>query len=146
MSSLRRLTIITSPDFPGRFAHNLLVLMRLRQLAVLRVGLGFGAMDALHRLEGCVARALPECRFEALPDVDRLLQEEEGPAAEKRPLDGTAAPKTGGEEPEDDDDDAGGGGVVAVAGRSVGASAAMAAVARVHGPRYVWLVRASWGG
>ncbi|GBF91218.1 hypothetical protein Rsub_04887 [Raphidocelis subcapitata] len=149
MSSLRRLTLVTSPDFPSRFAHGLLVLTRLRQLAVLRVGLGFGAMDALHRLGGCVARALPECRFEALPDADRLLdEEEEGPAADKPPLDGGAAAKEAGDEPagDDDEDDAGAGGVVAVAGRAVGASAAMAAVARVHGPRYVRLVRASWGG
>jgi hypothetical protein len=180
MASLRRLTLVTSPDCPGRFASGLLVLTRLRRLAVLRVGLGFGAVDALRRLRASVGRALPGCRFEMLADVDRLMEEEEGPAGIGSPgagpgrgRGGAAGPHgvaglgkddglllggAGGKGLDGGDDDDGDGDEAALAllapaaapggaGCGGGAvSAADVAAARVHGPRYVRLVRASWGG
>ncbi|GBF89364.1 hypothetical protein Rsub_01936 [Raphidocelis subcapitata] len=124
MDSLRRLTLVTSPDFPASFAHGLLVLTRLRQLAVLRVGLGFGALDALRRLRACVARALPRCQFEMLSDVDTLLDADAAEAGDGGD-DGDGGPKR-------DDDDGG-------VGAGAGASAA-----RARGPRHaVRLMRSS---
>ena len=70
MTQLRRLTIATRPDFPSSFASGLLVLTRLGRLSELRVGLGFGAVDALNWLRASVLRALPDCRFVALSDAD----------------------------------------------------------------------------
>jgi hypothetical protein len=140
LSSLRSLTLITSPDFPASFAAGLLVLTRLRQLSVLRVGLGFGAVDALLRLRASVARALPRCQFEMLSDVDGL-PEEHGPDAGLAPDPDFAAASGAGdflspsEGAKDGDDDAGPAG-----------SSGAAAAARARGPRYVRLMRSSWGG
>ncbi|KIY95237.1 hypothetical protein MNEG_12726 [Monoraphidium neglectum] len=72
MTNLRRLTLITAPEFPSSFASGLTVVTRLRRLALLQVGLGVGAVEALKRLQSAVARALPRCRFEALPDPHAL--------------------------------------------------------------------------
>jgi hypothetical protein len=127
MAALRRLTLVTSPDFPASFASGLLVLTRLRQLAVLRVGLGFGAMDALRWLHGCVARALPGCHFEMLSDVDSLLEDEEDDDA-----DAAARGGADGKGGENDDDE--------------GAARDRGAAARARGPRYIRLMRTSWGG
>jgi hypothetical protein len=125
MTGLRSLTLITSPDVPSTFAAGLLVLTRLRQLALLRVGLGFGAVDALRRLHACVARALPSCQFEMLSDVDGVLDE----AGE---LGGGGL--TFGDDAKEEDE--------------VGpaASGSAAAAARARGPRFVRLMRTSWGG
>jgi hypothetical protein len=140
MAALRRITLVTSPDSPSRFASGLLVLTRLPRLAVLRVGLGFGAMDALRKLHGCVGRARPGCRFEMLSDIDRLLEEEEGAGK-------GGALKGAGEEDEAGDEEAGDAGGAGPGGAVVHAAAAVAASAgRVRGPQYVRLVRASWGG
>jgi hypothetical protein len=69
MSQLRSLTLLTSPDYPTHFARGLACLTQLTNLAVLRVGLGFGALDALRRLGAHVSRALPHCTYEMLMDV-----------------------------------------------------------------------------
>lgn len=147
MSGLRRLTLVTSPDFPSKFAANLAVLTRLRRLTLLRVGLGFGARDALRRLQAAVARALPGCRFEMLSDGDSLLEEDEAkPKAEGLLLGpgrggGGYGAGGGGWDDGGDGDGEGGG-----PGAGAGGGAAGAGAGRVRGPRYVRLMRASWGG
>ncbi|KAI8468877.1 MAG: hypothetical protein J3K34DRAFT_522608 [Monoraphidium minutum] len=75
MGSLRRLTLVTSPDAPPRFAGGLQALTRLRRLEELRVGLGFGTLGSLRRLRFCVGRALPRCAFDALADADAAWDE-----------------------------------------------------------------------
>ena len=163
MDSLRRLTIVTRPDFPATFASGLLVLTRLRQLSELRVGLGFGALDALKRLRAAAARALPDCRFTPLPDADSLLREEEGGAAPGYAA-GYAAPGEPLYVPPRDYGPAaqlasfggtlgGGGGGGGDGGRGreepedlIAPAAPGGGAALGHGPRYVRLVRASWAG
>lgn len=68
MSQLRSLTLLTSPDYPTSFARSLACLTQLSNLVVLRVGLGFGALDALRRLGSQVGRALPHCSYQMLTD------------------------------------------------------------------------------
>lgn len=69
MAQLRSLTLLTSPDHPSAFARSLGCLTQLTNLMVLRVGLGFGALDALRRLGAHVGRSLPHCTYEMLTDV-----------------------------------------------------------------------------
>ncbi|WIA08031.1 hypothetical protein OEZ85_007501 [Tetradesmus obliquus] len=69
MSQLRSLTLLTSPDYPTSFARSLACLTQLSNLVVLRVGLGFGALDALRRLGSQVGRALPHCSYQMLTDT-----------------------------------------------------------------------------
>lgn len=147
MTALRRLTLVTSPDFPARFAAGLSPLTRLRRLSLLRVGLGFGAVDALLKLRGRVARALPLCRFEMLSDVDLLLEEEEEAAGAegkdaRRLLLGAKAGAAAVE------GEAGGAGDLEADGEGAGGGggAVGAASARSRGPRYARLLRTSWGG
>jgi hypothetical protein len=68
MSQLRNLTLLTSPDYPSAFARNLACLTQLTNLMVLRVGLGFGALDALRRLGAHVSKSLPHCTYQMLTD------------------------------------------------------------------------------
>lgn len=68
MSQLRTLTLLTSPDYPSAFARNLACLTQLNNLMVLRVGLGFGALDALRRLGAHVSKSLPHCSYQMLTD------------------------------------------------------------------------------
>ena len=68
MSQLRKLTLLTSPDYPSAFARNLACLTQLTNLMVLRVGLGFGALDALRRLGAHVSKSLPHCTYQMLTD------------------------------------------------------------------------------
>jgi len=68
MSQLRNLTLLTSPDYPSAFARNLACLTQLTNLMVLRVGLGFGALDALRRLGAQVTKSLPHCTYQMLTD------------------------------------------------------------------------------
>jgi hypothetical protein len=68
MSQLRTLTLLTSPDYPSAFARNLACLTQLTNLMVLRVGLGFGALDALRRLGAHVSKSLPHCTYQMLTD------------------------------------------------------------------------------
>jgi hypothetical protein len=69
MGQLRSLTLLTSPDYPTSFARNLACLTQLTNLMVLRVGLGFGALDALRRLGSHVSKALPHCTYQMLTDT-----------------------------------------------------------------------------
>jgi hypothetical protein len=69
MAQLRSLTLLTSPDYPTSFARNLACLTQLTNLMVLRVGLGFGALDALRRLGSHVSKALPHCTYQMLTDT-----------------------------------------------------------------------------
>lgn len=68
MGQLRNLTLLTSPDYPSAFARNLGCLTQLTNLMVLRVGLGFGALDALRRLGAQVTKSLPHCTYQMLTD------------------------------------------------------------------------------
>lgn len=68
MSQLRNLTLLTSPDYPSAFARNLACLTQLTNLMILRVGLGFGALDALRRLGAHVSKSLPHCTYQMLTD------------------------------------------------------------------------------
>jgi hypothetical protein len=68
MSQLRNLTLLTNPDYPSTFARNLACLTQLTNLMVLRVGLGFGALDALRRLGAHVSKSLPHCTYQMLTD------------------------------------------------------------------------------
>ncbi|KAF6259153.1 hypothetical protein COO60DRAFT_1626189 [Scenedesmus sp. NREL 46B-D3] len=69
MAQLRSLTLLTSPDYPTSFARSLACLTQLTNLMVLRVGLGFGALDALRRLGSHVSKALPHCTYQMLTDT-----------------------------------------------------------------------------
>lgn len=69
MTNLRQLTILTSPDYPCSFGQGLHCLTQLSNLAVLRVGLGFGALNALKKLGVRVNKALPHCQYEMVTDV-----------------------------------------------------------------------------
>lgn len=68
MSQLRSLTLLTSPDYPTNFARSLACLTQLTNLMILRVGLGYGALDALRRLGTHVTKALPHCSYEMLTE------------------------------------------------------------------------------
>jgi hypothetical protein len=69
MAQLRALTLLTSPEQPSLFARHLAGnLTQLTNLVVLRVGLGFGALDALRRLGAHVGKALPHCTYQMLTD------------------------------------------------------------------------------
>jgi hypothetical protein len=68
MGQLRALTLLTCPDHPSAFAANLACLTQLTNLVCLRVGLGFGALDALRRLGAHVGKALPHCTYQMLTD------------------------------------------------------------------------------
>eukprot|EP00878_Enallax_costatus_P003029 GHUV01003227.1.p1 GENE.GHUV01003227.1~~GHUV01003227.1.p1 ORF type:complete len:215 (+),score=45.88 GHUV01003227.1:25-645(+) len=68
MAQLRSLTLLTSPDYPTNFARSLACLTQLTNLMILRVGLGYGALDALRRLGTHVTKALPHCTYQMLTE------------------------------------------------------------------------------